>query len=62
MENKTWWANVRTGVGSFIQVKVQAPTQYNAQQILEAQYGDQLISNAAYDPQTRTYGYTDDEL
>jgi len=43
----TWWAFVRTGVGGFIQVTVQAPTQYSAQQMLESMYGSNLSSNAA---------------
>lgn len=45
----TWWAFVRTGSGAFMRVTVQAPTQWQAQEQLRAQYGNQLISEAAYD-------------
>lgn len=45
----TWWAFVRTSNGSFMRVMVQAPTQWQAQQQLLAQYGSNLVSEAAYD-------------
>lgn len=43
----TYWAFVSTGIGSVIKVTVQAPNQYHAQQQLRAQYGSQLVSEAA---------------
>ena len=44
---QTYWAFVRTGVGAFITVTVQAPSQYVAQQMLESTYGSNLSSQAA---------------
>lgn len=41
----TYWAFVRTGVGAFIKVTVQAPNIYVAKEMLKSMYGDQLISN-----------------
>ena len=43
----TWWAFVRTTVGGFMRVTVQAPNQYQAQQMLMSMYGEKLISEAA---------------
>ncbi len=62
MENYTWWANVSTGVGSFMRVTVQAPNQYQAQQMLKSLYGQQLISEAAMDNRPRSYDYDGNEL
>jgi len=38
----TYWANVRTGVGSFMRVTVNANNPYEANQMLLAMYGDNL--------------------
>jgi hypothetical protein len=46
----TWWAFVRTTVGGFMTVTIQAPTQYQAQQQLRLMYGSELISEAAMAP------------
>jgi hypothetical protein len=43
----TYWAFVRTVVGGFMRVTVQADNPYNAYQMLRAMYGNQLISEAA---------------
>lgn len=42
----TYWAFVRTGIGAFMRVTVQADSPYNAYQMLKALYGDQLISES----------------
>jgi hypothetical protein len=46
----TWWAFVRTDVGAFMKVTVQADTQYNAMQMLRNMYGTNLCSEAAMVP------------
>lgn len=43
----TYWAFVRTVVGGFMRVTVQADNPYNAYQMLRAMYGNQLISESA---------------
>lgn len=43
----TYWAFVRTGIGAFMRVTVQADGPYNAYQMLKALYRDQLISDSA---------------
>lgn len=43
----TYWAIVRTVVGGFMRVTVQADNAYNATQILKSLYGDKLISESA---------------
>lgn len=43
----SYWALVRTVVGGFIRVTVQASDPYSAYQMLKAQYGDKLISESA---------------
>ena len=43
----TYWAFVSTGTGSFIKVTVQAPNAYVAYEMLKAQYGSKLLSQAA---------------
>lgn len=43
----TYWANVRTVVGGFMRVTVQAPNPYIAYQMLLSMYGDRLISESA---------------
>jgi hypothetical protein len=43
----TYWAFVRTGVGAFIRVTVQADNPYTATQMLKAMYGNKLISDCA---------------
>lgn len=43
----TYWALVRTVVGGFMRVTVQADNPYNAYQMLKAMYGDRLISEHA---------------
>ena len=43
----TWFALVRTTVGGFMRVTVQADNQFYAQQMLESLYGDELISEAS---------------
>lgn len=44
---QTWWAFVRTDVGAFMKVTVQAPDNWTATQMLREIYGDKLISEAA---------------
>ena len=44
---KTYWAFVRTDVGCFMRVTVQADHPWNAKQMLLAMYGNNLISEAA---------------
>lgn len=44
---KSWWFFVRTGVGSFIKVIIQAENSYVAYEMAKAQYGSQLISSFA---------------
>jgi hypothetical protein len=43
----TWWIFVKSGVGHFIKVTIQANTQQEAQIMLENQYGENLIGSAA---------------
>ena len=43
----TYWAFVRTGVGAFIRVTVQADNPSTATQMLKAMYVDKLISDCA---------------
>jgi hypothetical protein len=42
----TFIANISLGTGAIIRVYIQAPDLYTAQQMLKAQYGAQLVSNA----------------
>lgn len=50
-DNKTWWAFVRTDVGAFMKVEVDAPNAWQATQMFKSMYGNQLISESAgYDP------------
>lgn len=44
---QTWWAFVRTGVGGFIKVTVQAPDAWTATQILRNTYGSNLLTEYA---------------
>ena len=46
----TYWAFVRTVVGGLMKVYAKADTAYQATIMLRAQYGDKLISEAAYTP------------
>ena len=43
----TYWAFVQTVVGGFMRVTVQAPNPYQAQQQLQAQYNEKLLSYPA---------------
>lgn len=43
----TYWALVRTTVGGYIRVTVQADNPYNAYVMLKSMYGDKLISESA---------------
>lgn len=47
LEMKTYWAFVRTGMGGFTKVYVQADSPYNAEQILKNTYGSNLQSGPA---------------
>lgn len=44
---QTYFAMVRTVVGGFMRVTVQADNPYNAYQMLKSMYGDKLISEHA---------------
>lgn len=46
----TFWAFVKTVTGGFMVVTVQANTNYEATQMLRAQYGELLLSEAARRP------------
>lgn len=47
MKMYTWWAFVRTGVGAFVKVTVQAPDAHTATVMLRNMYGGNLISDYA---------------
>lgn len=47
MTTQTYWAFVRTGVGSFIRVTIQAENFFQAQTILKNTYGKNLQSGPA---------------
>ena len=46
-ENFTYWANVKTGIGGFIRVTVQAPNAFVAGEILKNTYGHNLMTGPA---------------
>lgn len=46
----TFWAFVKTVTGGFMMATVQANSNYEATQMLRAQYGDRLLSEAARRP------------
>jgi hypothetical protein len=50
-ELKTFWAHVKTGVGGFIKVTVQADNAYIAGEILKNTYGTNLMTGPALVPQ-----------
>lgn len=43
----TWWAFVRTGVGTFIKVTVQADDCHTATVMLKNMYGSNLMTESA---------------
>ena len=43
----TYWAFVRTGVGAFTRVTIQADNPHNAYKLLEMLYGENIISDFA---------------
>lgn len=43
----TWWGLVRTTVGGFMRVTVQADNAYQAQQMLKSMYGSELMTEGA---------------
>ena len=47
MTTQTYWAFVRTGLGSFIRVTIQAENFFQAQTILKNTYGTNLQSGPA---------------
>lgn len=51
----TWWAFVRTDLGAFMKVRIQADTQWEATEMLRATYGSNLLSEAARDNTPQTY-------
>lgn len=51
----TWWAFVKTDVGAFMKVRVQADTQYEATEMLRGMYGYNLLSEAARDNTPQSY-------
>lgn len=46
----TFFALVNTSSNGIIRVEIQAPNQYAATQMLKAQYGNQLLSEASHKP------------
>jgi len=46
-ENQTYWANVKTGIGGFIRVTVQAPNAFIAGEMLKNTYGQNLMTGPA---------------